>query len=129
MVPEHLHYLPSHEWCKIEGNLATIGVTEHGVRNLGDLIYIELPDVGDDVLIEIPFGEIEGMDSAKDLISPVDGVVKEINTRVAHNPEHILKDPYEEGWLIRLKAPSPPSFEHMLSAAEYEQILRKRKIR
>lgn len=127
MVPEHLKYLSSHEWCKIENTHVTIGVTEHGLKNLGNLIYIELPEVGDDVLVEIPFGEIEGVRLIKDLVSPVDGTVEQVNTAAAHNPQEVLKDPYEAGWLIRVKVVSPISSDDLLSAAEYEQLLRKRK--
>ncbi len=127
MVPEHLKYGTTHEWCLVEGQAVTVGVTEQAITPLGQLIYVELPEVGDDVLVEIPFGEIQGVEAVKDLMSPVDGVVEEVNTRVAHRPELLKKDPYGEGWLIRLKSESPAALDELLSAADYEQFVRSRK--
>jgi glycine cleavage system H protein len=111
----------------MDGQIVVIGVTEHAVAPVGNIIYIELPEAGDDVLHEVPFGEIEGTQNIKDLISPFDGVVQAVNSAVVLKPETLMKDPYEEGWLIRLKPDSPASFENLLSAADYEEQLRKRR--
>jgi glycine cleavage system H protein len=126
MVPEHLRYAPTHEWCRMDGQIVVIGVTDYGLGPVGNIIYIELPETGDDVLHEVPFGEIEGTRSVKDLISPFDGVVQAVNGAVALKPEALMKEPYE-GWLIRLKPDSLASFENLLSAADYEEQLRKRR--
>ena len=129
MVPEQLRYTPTHEWCRMDGQIVVIGVTDHGMGPVGNVIYVELPEAGDDVLHEVPFGEIEGARGVKDLVSPFDGVVEAVNNAVVLKPDTLMKDPYEEGWLIRLKPDSPASFENLLSAADYEEQLRKRRSR
>ncbi len=126
MVPEHLRYTPTHEWCRMDGQIVVIGVTDHGVAPVGNVIYVELPEAGDDVLHEVPFGEIEGTRNVKDLVSPFDGVVEAVNSAVVLKPEVLMKEPYE-GWLIRLKPDSPASFDNLLSATDYEDQLRKRR--
>lgn len=126
MVPEQLRYTPTHEWCRMDGQTVVIGVTDHGVAPVGNVIYVELPEAGDDVLHEVPFGEIEGTRNVKDLVSPFDGVVEAVNSAVVLKPEVLMKEPYES-WLIRLKPDSPASFENLLSAADYEDQLRKRR--
>jgi glycine cleavage system H protein len=110
----------------MDGQTVVIGVTDHGVAPVGNVIYVELPEAGDDVLHEVPFGEIEGTRNVKDLVSPFDGVVEAVNSAVVLKPEVLMKEPYES-WLIRLKPDSPASFENLLSAADYEDHLRKRR--
>ena len=129
MVPEQLRYTPTHEWCRMDGQIVVIGLTDHGVAPVGNIIYVELPEAGDDVLHEVPFGEIEGTRGVKDLVSPFDGVVEAVNNAVVGKPDMLMKDPYETGWLIRLKPDSPAAFENLLSAADYEEQLRKRRSR
>lgn len=129
MVPEQLRYTPTHEWCKIDGENIIIGLTEYGLAPLGNLIYVELPERGDDVLVEVPFGEIEGTSDMKDLISPADGRVEETNTRLVMNPDLMTKDPYKDGWLIRLKPDRPANLDNLLSAADYEELVKKKKSR
>jgi glycine cleavage system H protein len=111
----------------MDGPVIVMGVTDHAVGPLGNVIYIELPEVGDDVLHEVPFGEIEGARGVKDLVSPFDGVVESVNNAIVLKPDGLMKDCYEAGWLIRLKPDSSASFENLLSAADYEEQLRKRK--
>jgi glycine cleavage system H protein len=128
MVPEELRYTPTHEWCRMDGQSVVIGVTDQGVAPVGNVIYVELPETGDDVLHEVPFGEIEGTRDVKDLVSPFDGVVEAVNSAVVMKPEVLTKTPYE-GWLIRLKPDVPASLENLLTAADYEEQLRKRRSR
>jgi glycine cleavage system H protein len=127
MVPENLRYTPTHEWCRMDGQIVVIGVTERAVGALGEVIYVELPEAGDDVLHEVPFGEIEGTAGVKDLVSPFDGVVESVNEAVVRGPETAMKEPYAAGWLIRLKPDSPASLENLLSPADYAEQVRKRK--
>ena len=129
MVPEHLRYTPTHEWCHMDGPVVVIGVTGHGVAPVGHIIYMELPQAGDDVLHEVPFGEIDGTRGVKELISPFDGVVEAVNSAVELKPEVLTKEPFEGNWLIRLRPDSPASLENLLSAADYEEQLRKRRNR
>lgn len=126
MAPEGVRYLPTHEWCRVEGDLLVIGVTERAVTSLGDIIYVDLPDLNDDVLIEVPFGEIEGTRSHKNLNSPADGRVVEVNDRLTGNPDILLDDPYGEGWLIKLKPDSKPALENLLSSLDYNEVARKK---
>jgi len=123
MLPEHLTYTRSHEWCLIDGEHATVGVTPHALKGLGNLVCIGFPDIDDDVLHDVPFGEIEGTRNTKDVFSSVDGVVTEINGRVAHNPDLLTKDPYKQAWLIRLKLVPHGRRGEMLSAPQYQRIL------
>ena len=126
MVPVETRYSPTHEWCAVEGDIATVGVTKHALRSLGDLITIELPDVGDDVLDDVPFGEIEGMRDVKDLQSPVEGAVAEVNHRVVNNPDILEKDPIEQGWLVRIKVDPAALPAGLLSEADYATLVRSR---
>lgn len=122
MVPEDLKFSPEHAWCRRDGDNLLIGITEYGVKSLGDVVYVDLPDVEDDVLKEIPFGEIEGTDGDVNLRCPVDGKVIEINGSLSTTPEILLKDPYRSGWLMKLKPDSPAAMDNLLSASEYEAL-------
>ena len=127
MVPVELRYASTHEWCRVEGDHVLVGLTEYAAAAIGNVIYVELPEAGDDVLVEVPFGEIEGLGGVKDLISPTDGRVVEVNSRVVLTPDLLAKDPYDRGWLIRVKPDSLAPMENLLSAADYEERQRKRK--
>ena len=127
MIPERLSYTRNHQWCFIDGKMATVGVTPHAIKSLGHLVCIEFPDEGDDVLHDVPFGEIEGTRDVKDLFSPIDGIAAEINGRVAHDPDILLTDPFDEGWLIRIKLLPNGRRAEMLSAAQYRQYVGKRR--
>lgn len=127
MAPENLRYTQTHEWCAEQKGIITIGVTEHGVSTVGQIIYIDLPENGADVLHEVPVGELEGLDNKKTLLSPFDGVIVEINERAVYDPGLVTETPYEKGWLIRLKPLKPAPMKDLLSANEYEQMIRKRR--
>lgn len=127
MDPENLKYSPTHEWYAIEGDIITIGVTRQALKSLGSLIAIELPEVGDDVLNDVPFGEIEGLRESVDLHSPADGAAVEVNHQAASDPDILEKDPYGEGWLIRIKQEAGSLRQDLLSEAEYKALMRGRK--
>lgn len=127
MVPEDFRYTATHEWCTLEDDVATIGLTEHALTDVGKLVCVELPEVGADILVEVPFGEIEGVKATRDLMPPFDGAVAEVNTRVLHDPDLLETDPYKEGWLIRLKIERAASLDHLLSAAAYQQLVGRRR--
>jgi glycine cleavage system H protein len=120
--PEDLRYTSEDAWCRREGEDLVIGITERAVTALGEIVYVDLPDVGDDVLREIPFGEIEGTQTTRELKSPVDGRVIEINGVLVNKPEALTKDPYRSGWLIRLKPDAAVAMENLLSAPDYEAL-------
>lgn len=127
MVPESLRYMPTHEWCAPAEGMVTIGVTEYATGSLGEIVCVDLPGKGDDVLCEVPFGELTGTDGTMDLRAPVDGTVAAVNEGAVHNPELVTGAPYGEGWLIRLRPLKEMNLDHLLSAEEYEQTAKKRR--
>jgi glycine cleavage system H protein len=122
MYPEDLKYRSSHEWVRVEGEMATIGLSEFALKQLSDLVFIDLPDVGTKVSRDETFGEIESVKAVSDLFSPLSGEITEINSTVADNPESISQDPYGNGWLIKIKISEVSEVEALLDAVAYKQI-------
>lgn len=116
--PGDLLYSKSHEWAKVEGDTATIGITHYAQEALGDITYVELPQAGDNVNAEQEFGSIESVKAASDLISPITGEVTEVNSALESAPEVCNSDPYNSGWLIKVKFSAQP--EGLMDAAAYE---------
>ena len=123
MLPEDVKYGRSHCWSRVEGDVATIGVTAEALKPLGNLVTIELPDPGDDVLHDVPVAEIEGTRDACDVFSLVDGLVTEINGKAAHDPELISRDPYGQGWLVRIRITENSRQDELLTVAEYKALV------
>lgn len=122
--PEDLKYLDSHEYVRIEGEIATIGVSAFAIDQLGDLVFIELPEVGDSIEIETSFGTIESVKAVEDLKSPVSGTVIEQNETAIDAPESVQEDPYSEGWLIKVQLDKPDEeLKGVMSAAEYRALV------
>lgn len=120
-VPAELRYAKSHEWVRIEADgTATIGITDHAQDALGDLVYVELPEVGASLATEAEAGVVESVKAASDIYSPVAGEVVAVNTALADEPELVNKEPYTSGWLFRLKLADKAEVDGLLSAAEYE---------
>lgn len=117
--PTDLQYTESHEWVRVEGDVATVGITAHAAESLSDLVFLDLPEKGDDVSTGEGFGEIESVKAVSDLKSPVSGEVVEVNADLADDLPTINKDPYGKGWMIKVKLSSPP--EGLMDAAAYEQ--------
>jgi len=127
MVPENLRYMLTHEWCLVKGDVATLGVTEYALSSLGVVVSVELPEPGEDVLHEVAFGEMEGVEGEKKLMSPFDGRVQEVNAQVVYDPDLLESDPYGKGWIIRVKLLKTEMPDQLLSAAEYEQAVKRRR--
>ena len=127
IFPKDLKYGRRHTWIRVEGKTVTVGVTPHALKDLGSLVTVELPDPGDDVLHEVPVAEIEGRRKVRAVYSLVDGLVTEINGKVAHNPDMIAKDPYGEGWLVRLKIGPESKQAETLTGNGYKVLLRQKK--
>lgn len=117
--PADLLYSESHEWVKIEGDEALVGITHFAQESLGDITYVDLPAVGDSVSAESDFGSVESVKAASDLISPVSGEVTAVNEALADAPEKINADAFGDGWLIRVKLSAKP--EGLMDAAAYEE--------
>jgi glycine cleavage system H protein len=121
MDPKDLRYSATHEWARREGDVCTLGLTKFAVDQLTDVVYIELPDVGDHVFAGEDFGEIESVKSVNDLYAPCDGEVIAVNKKLDDDPGIINKDPYGEGWLIKIKVEPGVSLDKMLTLEQYEK--------
>ena len=119
-VPEDLQYTKSHEWVRTEGDTATIGITDHAQEELGDVVFVELPDEGATLKAGDSFGTVESVKAVSDLYSPVGGEVVEVNSSLADAPEKINDDPYGEGWIVKLRTSEEPD---LLSPEEYEKVV------
>ncbi|MGC8715030.1 MAG: glycine cleavage system protein GcvH [Leptodesmis sp.] len=117
--PEDLKYLDTHEYARLDEDLVTIGITAFAVDQLGDIVFLELPEIGDTVEKGEKFGTIESVKAVEDLNSPVTGTVVEVNTLLTDAPEQIADDPYIQGWLLKVRIDDPSELEDTLSADEY----------
>ena len=122
-VPAELRYSKEHEWVRVEGDIATVGITDHAQEQLGDLVYLELPKVGTAVRQFEKLGEIESVKAVSDLFSPVSGEVTERNEEAAKSPELVNQDPYGRGWLVRLTLSDASEVDKLLTAEQYEEIV------
>ncbi|MDQ2855587.1 MAG: glycine cleavage system protein GcvH [Acidobacteriota bacterium] len=121
-IPEDLHYSKDHEWVRVKGNIATIGITDYAQNSLGDVVYVELSKAGDELTANESFGSVESVKAVSELFTPVSGVVTEQNANLQDDPEKVNKDPYGEGWMISVKLSSPGEVDSLLTAAEYEDF-------
>jgi glycine cleavage system H protein len=119
-IPEDLQYTKSHEWVRIEGDTATIGITDHAQDELGDVVFVELPDEGATFDAGESFGTVESVKAVSDLYTPVGGEVVEVNSTLEDAPENINEDPYGEGWIVKLRTTDEPD---LLSPEEYEKVV------
>ncbi|NEQ19012.1 MAG: glycine cleavage system protein GcvH [Microcoleus sp. SIO2G3] len=117
--PEDLRYLDTHEYVRLEGEIATIGITAFAVEQLGDIVFLELPEIGDAVTKEDTFGTIESVKAVETLNSPVTGTVIERNEALIESPEQLVDDPYGEGWLLKVRVNDPGDIDDALTAGEY----------
>ena len=121
--PEGLRYTPTHEWLKVEGEVATVGITDFAVEQLSDLVFIELPSVGQTVEKGSRFGEVESTKTVSDLLAPVSGTVAQVNSSLTENPEVISQSPFEKGWLIKITLSKPEEVSMLLGGSEYQAQL------
>ena len=121
--PDELRYHPEHDWARIEGNEATLGITWYAQDSLGELVHYEPPDAGATIAKDASYGEVESVKAVSDLITPLSGEVIEINQKVIEAPETVNEDPYGEGWLVRIRLSEPSETESLLDAASYRQLL------
>ena len=127
MDPKSLQYTETHQWCLVEGSVVTVGLTDVMARKIGPIVFVELPDAGDDVLSDEPFGEVESFKRAHELYSPADGVIQEVNTRLCDDPAPITDDPYGAGWLVKVRVDLPDQLENLLTYEEYRRAVRGRR--
>lgn len=121
-VPEDLHYSKDHEWVRVEGDEAIIGITDYAQNSLGDVVYVELPKPGDQFAANESFGSVESVKAVSEVFTPVTGDVTSINESLADEPEKVNADPYGNGWMIRIRMSNPSEVDSLLTAAEYEDF-------
>ena len=122
-IPENLRYSKDHEWVSVEGDIATIGITDYAQHSLGDVVYIDMPRVGDKLNTHESFGSVESVKAVSEIFTPVAGEIAEVNEGLNDTPEAVNNDPYGAGWMIKIKMDNPLEADGMLSAAEYEEYL------
>ncbi|MEA2515621.1 MAG: glycine cleavage system protein [Thermomicrobiales bacterium] len=120
--PKDLRYTKTHEWVRVDGDLATIGLSDHAQSELGDITYLELPDVGDEIAQSDPLGVVESVKAASDIYAPVGGEVVERNEDVVGTPELVNQSPYERAWLIKVRLTDPTQVESLMPSDEYDQF-------
>lgn len=126
-TPEDLSYTKDHEWVRVKGSEATVGITDHAQHQLGDVVYVELPKVGDKFEASEPFGSVESVKAASEVYMPVSGEVIEVNKSIVDSSEKvhpINSDPYGNGWMIRIKIDNPAQVDALLTSVEYDDYIK-----
>ena len=122
-IPEDLRYSKDHEWVSVEGDVATIGITDYAQHSLGDVVYIDMPRVGDKFSTHEAFGSVESVKAVSEIFTPIAGEIAEVNEGLNDTPESVNNDPYSAGWMIKIKMDNPNEADKLLSAVEYEEYL------
>ena len=125
--PEGLKYSKEHEWVLVEGTSATIGITEYAQEELGDIVFVELPEVGEKIVKDDPFGAVESVKAVSDIYAPVSGEVLETNEILPDNPETINDDPYGDGWMVRVELSDIDDLKDLMDADEYAEYVAQQK--
>jgi len=123
--PDDLRYHDQHDWARIEGDTATFGITWYAQDSLGEVVFYDPPEVGSSVDKDSSYAEVESVKAVSDVIAPLSGEILEVNDALADAPERINEDPYDEGWLVKVRLSNPGESEQLLSAAEYRNLLEK----
>lgn len=121
--PANLKYTKDHEWISLEGDIATVGITDFAQRELGDIVYVEVETVGKSLAAGTVFGTVEAVKTVSDLFLPVSGTIQELNPELANAPELVNSDPYGKGWMIKMKVDNPAEVDGLLDAAGYEAVV------
>jgi len=122
-VPKDLRYTKEHEWVRSKGGEVEVGITEYAQGELGDVIFVDLPQVGTKVAVMKAFGSIDAVKTVSDLFAPVGGEVVAVNSSLKENPALVNQSPYEQGWMVRIRAENPAELNALLTAADYEKLL------
>ena len=123
MNPKNLKYHREHDWARVEGDTAVFGLTDYAQETLGDIVFIELPEVGAEVSAGAPYAEVESVKAVSDVYAPLSGAVVEVNEEVIDAPEIINDSPYEDGWLIKVRLTDPSEVDDLMTAEEYNELL------
>ncbi len=123
MYPDNFRYTKDHEWVLVEGDKGTVGITDHAQKELGDIVYVDLPKVGSQAEKGVPIGSVESVKAVSEVFSPVSGEVIEINEVLANAPEKLNEDPHGEAWLARIKLSNPDDTKDLMTSAEYQSYI------
>jgi glycine cleavage system H protein len=121
--PAHLRYTKDHEWISLDGNVATIGITDYAQRELGDIVFVEVETIGDEMEAGDVFGTVEAVKTVSDLFLPVAGSISELNPELKNSPESVNNDPYGKGWMVKMTVKNPADVEALMDAAAYEALV------
>lgn len=122
-VPEELRYTQEHEWVKLDGNIATVGITNFAQSELGDIVYLEIDTLGAEINSNDVFGTVEAVKTVSDLFMPLNGKVIEVNSSLEDNPEVVNDDPYGDGWIIKIEVSNPSDIDTLMSSEEYKNLI------
>ncbi|AIM16096.1 glycine cleavage system protein GcvH [Neobacillus sedimentimangrovi] len=123
-VPKELRYSKEHEWVRVEDGKIRIGITDFAQSELGDIVFVELPEVGDEVTVNEPFGSVESVKTVSELYAPVSGKVVEINEELSDSPEFVNESPYEKAWMIVVEPSNSGELDELLTAEQYEEMIK-----
>lgn len=121
-TPKDLRYSEEHEWVKVEGDKVRIGITDFAQDELGDIVFVELPEVGDDLEADEPFGSVESVKTVSELYAPVSGKVVEVNEELDDNPEYVNESPYEKAWMVVVEPSDTSEIDNLMNADDYEAM-------
>ena len=122
-LPTTLHYTKDHEWIRVEGDVAYVGITDHAQKELGDIVYVDIDTLDKDVAQHAIFGTVEAVKTVSDLFSPITGTVLEVNAKLADAPETVNSDPYGDGWMVKISIANPEELKELLNAETYGALV------
>ncbi len=122
-IPENLKYTSEHEWISIDGDIATVGISDFAQGELGDIVYVEVDSIGEEVAKDEVFGSVEAVKTVSDLFMPVSGEVLELNEQLEDEPEKVNQDPYGDGWMVKIRITNPDEIEELLDATAYQELI------
>ena len=122
-IPEELRYTEEHEWVKLDGNVATVGITDFAQSELGDIVYLEIDTLDSEINSNDVFGTVEAVKTVSDLFMPVNGKVIEVNSSLEDNPEVVNDDPYGDGWIIKIEVSNPSDIDALMNSEEYKNLI------
>ena len=122
-VPQSLKYTKEHEWVREDGGIVTVGITDHAQGELGDIIFVEFPEIGQEIERDEPFGAIEAVKTVADLFAPISGTVTEINETLDDSPESVNQDPYGDGWMVKVSVSEADELDNLMSSDQYREMI------
>ncbi len=126
-IPKELRYSEEHEWVKVDGERCVIGITDHAQHALGDIVFVELPEIGDEIIMNEPFGSVESTKAVSELFAPISGRVTEINEELLDNPNFVNESPYEKAWMIAVEVSDMDDLDNLMNAEQYAKMLTEEK--